>query len=687
MKFSNISIFAKIAISLAVVAALTGSMTCYSVFQMGVVADRYNDLIDNQAAANVSIARANNTVADTGRFFYMLIAENDPARIEAIRGEIATLEKTFRERTDLVARKVPSLASRIAAVQERYAELLRAGQPIIEAARRNDDAAALALMGSEFTPRAETVRNEGRALMAELSETLKRSSADATRRYTDAARDTLTGSFAALLLGLGLAYLVVRRGITGPLAGIAATMSRLAEGDTSEDVAGAERKDEIGDMARAVRVFRLNALRVDSLTDEQRRAEATFEREKARTRLGMLKDLVTAGIRSGETVIRLGHMKQAISEASERAQGIAAAVEELGTSIHGISDNTTQVNQESQGVEQAALSGVTASRSAVQSIEQISVAAGQAAREVELLAGESAQIGDIVAQIESIASQTNLLALNATIEAARAGEAGKGFAVVAGEVKSLASQTARATDDIRQRIERLRGRMSGIVDSMGQSVSAIAGGREVVARLGERLEEISGKVGGVTSRMGEISAILTQQTAASNNVSQGANLIADISQRNDVEIFETLTSMDRLSDLINSQIGTFTDLGHLALIEIAKNDHVTFKKRIADVLIGRNVELKADGLPDHHLCRLGKWYDAVQEPFVRNQPAFSALLEPHKRVHEAGRETLRLFQAGDHLGTMAAVDRLEAVSQEVIACLERLGSAVSAHFASDKAAA
>ena len=86
MRFSNISIFAKIALSLAVVAALTGSMTCYSVFQMGVVADRYNDLIDHQAAANVSIARANNTVADTGRFFYMLIAETDPARIEAIRG-------------------------------------------------------------------------------------------------------------------------------------------------------------------------------------------------------------------------------------------------------------------------------------------------------------------------------------------------------------------------------------------------------------------------------------------------------------------------------------------------------------------------------------------------------------------------------------------------------------------------
>ena len=401
----------------------------------------------------------------------------------------------------------------------------------------------------------------------------------------------------------------------------------------------------------------------------------------------MLKDLVAAGTRSGETVICLGHMKQAINEASERAQGIAAAVEELGASINSISDNTCKVNVDSQSAEQASSQGVTAARSAVQSIEQISTASGQAARDVELLAAESAQIGDIVAQIESIASQTNLLALNATIEAARAGEAGKGFAVVATEVKNLAAQTSRATDDIRHRIENLRSRMSTIVGSMQQSVSAIAGGREAVARLGGQLEDISGKVGGVTSKMAEISSILVQQTAASNEVSQGANLIAEISQRNNEEIFTTLASMDRLSDLINSQIGTFTDLGDLALIEIAKNDHVTFKKRVADVLIGRNTELKADGLPDHHLCRLGKWYDTVKDRAIRDQPAFAALLVPHQRVHDAGREALSLFRAGDRLGTMAAVERLEASSHEVIECLDRLGTALAEQRDREAAAA
>ena len=474
-----------------------------------------------------------------------------------------------------------------------------------------------------------------------------------------------------------LAYHLVRSTISRPILELTNYMVALAGGDKTRDVPGAARGDEIGGMARAVEVFKRNALEVVRLTADQGAAAARFEAERAQTRLTMLRDMVAAGVRTGETMIRLGQMKQAISEASERAQGIAAAVEELGTSINSISENSTVASQESQTAEQAANGGVASAGKAITAIEQIAGAANQTASEVNTLATESSQIGEIVGQIERIASQTNLLALNATIEAARAGEAGKGFAVVATEVKNLATQTAKATEDIRHRIERLRARMDAMVAAITQSVTAVAQGREVISGLGGQLEEISARVGATTRKMGEISAILVQQSAASTEVSQGTNKIAELSARNNDEINATLTSMDKLSELINTQVGSFSDLGPRALVEIAKNDHANFKKRVADVVTGREKDLTADRLADHQTCRLGKWYESVQDDGIRDDPAFKALLEPHKRVHDSGKEALRRFAHGDHMGTMNQIERLESSSREVIDCLDRLGTSIA----------
>jgi len=139
--------------------------------------------------------------------------------------------------------------------------------------------------------------------------------------------------------------------------------------------------------------------------------------------------------------------------------------------------------------------------------------------------------------------------------------------------------------------------------------------------------------------------------------------------------------MDRLGELIDTQVATFTDLGSQALVEIAKNDHVTFKKRIADVMTGRKRGLSAHRLPDHHACRLGQWYDSMQHSEIATDPAFRALPEPHQRVHEAGKEALRRFQHGDHVATRTEVEHLEASSQQVIGCLDRLGASLAARMA------
>jgi methyl-accepting chemotaxis protein len=476
-----------------------------------------------------------------------------------------------------------------------------------------------------------------------------------------------------VILLVGAAGLVIAHSVTRPLSSITGAMHKLAKGDRSIAVTHTEDRDEIGDLARALVTFKANAVEMDRLQTEQRQGQQLVENERRHTRMSMLSSIVDAGIQSGESVIGMARVRADINETNSRTQSMASAVEELVSSIRTIAANSETIRSDSQDVEQAASAGVASSRQAVALIEQIVQAVSQAAHQVQSLAAESGQIGEIVAQIEGIAAQTNLLALNATIEAARAGDAGKGFAVVASEVKSLANQTGKATEDIRMRIDSLRGKMSGIVGAMEKGAGAVEQGREAVTEVGGQLEAIADRFRSLTTKMAEIAEILGQQMTAAAEVAQGTSYIAEASGKNDRDLVSVTQGFEQASLALNNQIGSFADLGPRAIVEIAKNDHVTFKKNVIGALTGVS-DLTADRLPDHHNCRLGKWYDGVADRTVRSNPAFRALEDPHKRVHEAGKEVLRRHQAGDTASALAEADRLDAASHEVLACLDRLAT-------------
>ncbi|MBV5335769.1 HAMP domain-containing protein, partial [bacterium] len=250
-------------------------------------------------------------------------------------------------------------------------------------------------------------------------------------------------SAAALALGVALA-LTVSRAIVGPMGGMTAAMGRLAGGDVAVDVPSLDRGDEIGAMARAVQVFKDNAV-------ERRRLHARSEEEIAKERRrsdalrladdfnhsvgGMLKSLATASTQlhataqsmthaAGETAHRSAAMAGAAEQAADNVRTAAAAAEELSAAGGEISRHID-------------LSSNTAERAVLEADRAGAIVGG--------LAEAAGRIDAVVGLINGIAQQTNLLALNATIEAARAGEAGKGFAVVASEVKNLANQTAKAT--------------------------------------------------------------------------------------------------------------------------------------------------------------------------------------------------------------------------------------------------
>ncbi|MGE5504837.1 MAG: methyl-accepting chemotaxis protein, partial [Actinomycetota bacterium] len=402
------------------------------------------------------------------------------------------------------------------------------------------------------------------------------------------------------------------------------------------------------------------------------RLHQVAERDRYLDQRVMVRSLVEAAILGNEAMILLSRMKHEIELSARKIADMAEAVDAMRQSIRTISTDSTAAAEDAGDAGRAAEHGLGASRSALSAFERIVGAVGGAGAKVRELSAASTAIGQIVTDIEAVAGQTNLLALNATIEAARAGEAGKGFAVVAGEVKGLASQTGRATEDIRGRIDRLRADMHDIVAAIEASSVTVGEGQSLVDDLGGRLGDIATRVAAVGQRMGDISGALERQSASATDLAGGTQHVAALARSNDENLEHVLDGMRRMSEHLDSRVGTFAGLGSGALLaEVARNDHIAFKRRVIDGVLGRN-ELVAGSLPDHHGCRLGKWYDGITDEGITTNPCFRDLTAPHEEVHRRAREALAASAEGNTAAANAAVDAMEGASTTVVDLLTRL---------------
>ena len=371
-------------------------------------------------------------------------------------------------------------------------------------------------------------------------------------------------------------------------------------------------------------------------------------------------------------VTRVAEMMQSVREADNRAQSMAAAIEELSASVNSIAENADSAAQEAQSVAQSARSGKAASDRAQSTMREIADAVQNSAGQVGNLSQASNHIGNMVQEIEAIAKQTNLLALNATIEAARAGAAGKGFAVVANEVKGLALQTATATEEIRSRIESLRAEMTSIVESMRESAEKVSAGQEVIATTGEEMNNVSGQVETVNEKMQEIAEILGQQTQASQEITEGVSKIAEMSSENVQSIESVIEVLERTEAPVVESINSIVERGiPYATIQAAKSDHMIWMRKLAQMLAGR-VSLDATELADHNTCRLGRWYNQQTDPNLTGHPAWAALKAPHERVHSVGIEAAQRFEVDDLTGAIEKVREAGEASKEVMKLLDRL---------------
>ncbi len=360
---------------------------------------------------------------------------------------------------------------------------------------------------------------------------------------------------------------------------------------------------------------------------------------------------------------------QGAATQSSQATQIATTAEEMNQTIHDIAKNAADASDISSAAMERAIKGQESATESVSKVQEVFQTTVGLSTMVEKLNSKVREIDDVVHVIKDIADQTNLLALNAAIEAARAGEQGRGFAVVADEVRKLAERTIRATDEVTERIEGIKHDSAETTKHMDTASQKVVEATSVIKTLGEDLNVIVSDFKGVRDRVTQIATAVEEQSSSTTDVAENIEDTARIARSIEKDSGSVKRRVEKLHSIVQDlkeYTGDFKIRGsQLIALEFAKNDHRGWVKLVKSHLNGET-KLDPAKFHTHENCRLGQWYYGEGEGLCGGLPGFRELESYHVKVHEVGREAVRIFDKGYKDQSWRMYEELKELSRKVI---------------------
>ena len=555
---NNFKISLKVSLIVVLMAIVTVGTAIFATHRMRVMDDANTDIVTRVDKSTTMAVRASRNVERYLASTFELLTVTTDADNARLFAQAMESKKAFETMMAQVVKDLPEKASIIGPVVADYRKAFAVCDPIIQYAAKaktpEENLKAAARLNSECTPNIETAISE----QTKLTDSLLASSAKVSDDMTDdanfAIRMVWICAGVGLLVGLAIALWIGIKGLARPIADLKIVMEAFARNELKAAVPGIERRDEVGDMARTVEVFKTNAIEVERL---KAGLEATEKRAAEQHKIDMKKLADDFEGAVGEIIETVSSAATELEASAGTLTSTAVRSQELTTMVSTVSEEaSTNVQSVASATEELTSSVNEISRQVQESARMANEAVGQARKtneHVGKLSQAATRIGDVVELINTIAGQTNLLALNATIEAARAGEAGRGFAVVASEVKALAEQTARATGEIGQQI-------AGIQSATHESVNAI---KEISGTI-EKLSEISSTIAAAVEEQGAATQEISRnvQQAAQGTTQVSSNII-DV-QRGATEtgsassqVLSAAQSLSKDSNRLKLEVGKF----------------------------------------------------------------------------------------------------------------------------------
>jgi methyl-accepting chemotaxis protein len=582
-------------VKILAVVGLLATATAFLVISSGIMMTTLTSdsahLIEELAPAQLEYARSGRRIREIGHAAYNTIAY--PGTSQEAKAAAKLVDEAFQAGLGNIrrgAQELPRTREISEKLQREITEVHQLATVAVGFGLKDDNAAAIKAMAPVDQKIAALV-GEVAALNTRLAKEMATASKAVTQKAETAILMNYVVGFGALAICLALAVWISMFKISRPLGRMAERMGILANGDLAVEIEGQSRRDEVGAMAKAVQVFKDNALALresEAQAEAQRRAaeEERARNEAIRVEAARQVQQVVTGLGVGLEWMAKGDLtyritdefveeykkvqedfNEAIAQLQETIRNIAQSSSEVSNAASEISVSTSDLSQRTE--EQAASLEETSA-----SMEQMAVTvkknaenaqqANQFANETAAVAdrgGEvvsqaisamsriedsSRKISDIISVIDEIARQTNLLALNAAVEAARAGEAGRGFAVVASEVRSLAQRSSQAAKDIK--------------DLITNSSTQVQEGVELVNSAGASLTEIVQSIKKVAQIVSDISVASNEQATGIDQINTALNQMDEVTQQNSALVEEnaaTAKTLEQQSGAMNSSVGSF----------------------------------------------------------------------------------------------------------------------------------